>query len=92
MNTFIVYSYINIYNVTILKFPVKRKEIIIKTNCNKIYQLGQKLTIAKILLRCNKQTKALLVPNMKLENQNLVFANQKSTTNLLTASGSKYLF
>ena len=91
MNTFIVYSYINIYNVTILKFPVKRKEIIIKTNCNKIYQLGQKLTIAKILLT-NKQTKALLVSNMKLENQNLVFANQKSTTNLLTASGSKYLF
>jgi len=47
--------------------------------------------IVKILLT-NKQTKALLVSNMKLESQNLVFANQKSTTNLLTASGSKYLF
>jgi len=91
MNTFIVYSYINIYNVTIIKFPVKRKERIIKTKCNQIYQLGQKLMIVKILLT-NKQTKALLVPNMKLESQNLVFANKKSTTNLLTASGSKYLF
>jgi hypothetical protein len=53
MNTFIVYSYINIYNVTILKFPVKRKEIIIKTNWNQIYQLGQNLMIVKLLLTCN---------------------------------------
>jgi hypothetical protein len=25
MNAFVVYSYINIYNVTILKFPVKKR-------------------------------------------------------------------
>jgi hypothetical protein len=91
MNTFIVYSYINIYNVTILKFPVKRTEIIIKTNCNRIYQLGTKVNDGENIIKV-QLIKKILVHKMKLEIQKLVFANLKSTNKLLTPCSSKYLF